>query len=242
MPTAAIIGTSVLSSALQSRNAKKGAKSAANAELEGQRMALEATQQAAEQARSDAIPLFSSGQNNVLQGYRAANELAGQSIPEQIRAFQSGNMGAQNALLQGLPQMQNAILGGPINNNALQAQRINAPNDSFFQRDLPQFQTIEDALAPPEPVPPVTVGGSGGFTGGLGGFGNLSGYNANDFQNPNFNNLGQFRGGMGQMGGMGSGGFLGGRGPLQNNQGVSGMLGMNTNSQDIFGDAKNRGY
>ena len=240
MPTAAIIGTSVLSSALQSRNAKKGAKGAANAELEGQRMALEATQQAADQARADAIPLFSSGQNNVLEGYRAANEIAGQSIPEQIRAFQSGNMGAQNALLQGLPQMQNAILGGPINNNALQAQRINTPNDSFFQRDLPEFQTIEDALAPPPP--PVTTGG-GGFTGGLGGFGNLSGFNANNLQPLNFNNLGQFRGGMGQMGGMGSGGFLGGRGPLQNNQGVGGMLGMGANgSQDIFGDAQNRGY
>ena len=215
MPTAAVIGTSILSSALQSRSQRHAADRAAGAETESQQRALDATREAAERARADAIPLFSSGQSNVLRGYEAANELAGQSIPEQIRAFQSGNMGAQNALLQGLPQMQNAILGGPINNNALQMQRVNAPPPSFFQRDLPEFETIEQALAPPAPTPQVNLpnfggfgglGGLGGFgLGGFGGMGGTGGFNPNNSMNTNPNNPNRFMGNAN----IGVGGLLG---------------------------------
>jgi len=98
------------------------------------------------QARGDAIPLFQTGQQNALQGFQGALDIFGQTVPQQLQAFQGGNVGAQSALLSGLGQQQAAILGQQLDPNALQAQTLQLPDPSTFQQQLPQFTSINQAL------------------------------------------------------------------------------------------------
>ena len=66
-----------------------------------------------EQGRQDVLAAFPKAQEARRQGFQGALDVFGQSIPQQLQAFQGGNVGAQQALLGGLPQQQNAILGLP---------------------------------------------------------------------------------------------------------------------------------
>lgn len=161
MPTAAVLAVGSISGALSGRSARRSASRAADAERDSQALALERTDEMAERARTDATNLFSSGQQNALRGFGAANDLLGESIPEQIRTFQSGNMGAQDQIRAGAQQQQNAILGGPIDYSAFQTRQIAPPSASIFQRDMPQFESIQDALNPPT----SNIEGLGGLLG-----------------------------------------------------------------------------
>jgi len=99
----------------------------------------------AEEARTDVLSLFPAFEQNIQAGAQGALDILGQAIPQQLGAFQAGNVGAQQALLTGLPQIQNAILGQPVDLSGLQAQQL--PVDlSFAQQQLPQFQTAAQAL------------------------------------------------------------------------------------------------
>lgn len=92
----------------------------------------------AEKARSEALPLFASGQESRDIGYQAALDAFSQSAPQQFSTFQQGNVGAQQALLAGLPQIQNAILGIPTDLSALQPQTIDY-DTSFIPTEIPKF-------------------------------------------------------------------------------------------------------
>ena len=122
----------------------------------------------AAQARKDAIPLFGAAQQNVQQGFQGALDIFGQTVPQQLQAFQGGNVGAQSALLAGLGQQQAAILGQQLDPNALQAQTLQLPDFGTFQQQLPEFTSINQALGinqPPVMGPIQFPGGSGGFGG-----------------------------------------------------------------------------
>ena len=70
----------------------------------------------------------------------------GQSLPAQTDVFQQGNVGAQQAILSGLPQIQNALLGGNVDFSQLQPFEAQTPDLGFFQQELPQVrQRREDA-------------------------------------------------------------------------------------------------
>ena len=69
------------------------------------------------QGREDAFRLFSDAQNSRRAGIGAGLDLVRQNFPQQLNAFQQGNMGAQQQLINALPQIQNAILGAPIDLN-----------------------------------------------------------------------------------------------------------------------------
>ena len=131
-------------------------KEAAKRQTESAERGIEAVQAATAQARRDAIPLFQGGQQNLLAGFQGALDVLGQSAPSQIGAFQQGNVGAQQQLLAGLPAQQAAILGGNIDLSSLQPQQINLGDLSFLQQQLPQFQTINQALAVPKVSTPNT--------------------------------------------------------------------------------------
>lgn len=99
----------------------------------------------AAEARADALALFPGFEQNVQAGAQGALDIFGQAVPQQLGAFQTGNVGAQQALLAGLPQIQNAILGRPVDLSGLQAQQL--PVDlGFAQQQLPQFQSAADLL------------------------------------------------------------------------------------------------
>lgn len=91
----------------------------------------------AEVARADVLPLFAGAAESRALGNQAALDVFGQSAPAQIDAFQSGNVGAQETLIAGLPQIQNALLGLPTDLSGLQPQRLNV-DQSFLQQTLPQ--------------------------------------------------------------------------------------------------------
>lgn len=90
-------------------------------------------------ARGDANYLYPQGDYARNQGINAAMALMGNSMPTQMGMFQDGNVSAQMQLLAGLPQYQNAILGMPVNNAALQPTRLSMPDSSFYRQQLPDF-------------------------------------------------------------------------------------------------------
>jgi hypothetical protein len=89
--------------------------------------AQDAASAGAAQARQDALGLFPQAQQARRQGFQGALDVLSQSIPAQLQAFQQGNVGAQNQLISGLPQFQNAILGNQADLSAFQPTTVSAP-------------------------------------------------------------------------------------------------------------------
>lgn len=94
------------------------------------------------QARSDIFKLFPAAQDARKQGLEAGLSLYKQAYPAMMNSFQQGNVGAQNALLAGLPQANNAILGNPVNLQGLQAVQLQQPQGltipQYQQQQLPE--------------------------------------------------------------------------------------------------------
>lgn len=155
--------------------------------------AAEIINQQTEKARADIFKLFPAAQQDLRGGFQGALDVFSQSLPAQQNIFQQGNVGAQQQLLAGLPQIQNAILGGQIDLSQLQPTQLQTPDLGFFQQQLPQFvnpfpATQEDVIGPmpvnPDPVAALGAG-TGGFVGpniggvpsfsqGFGGFNQLN--------------------------------------------------------------------
>ena len=158
----ATVGAAVIGS----RASSKASKSASDAAERGQDI-LAASR---DQARQDVMRLFPQAQASQTQGFQRAQDfLAGQVIPNQAQAFQTGNVQAQETLLAGLPQIQNAILGGQVDLSGLQARQTQVPQFSgqfqpFVPRETPQTPAINQ----------ITRAGFNhalsGRLGGLGGF------------------------------------------------------------------------
>lgn len=113
------------------------AKDAAKQQTKALEEASNITQQATEQARGDIMSMFPMAQQNLLAGNTGALDLFSQAMPQQMQAAQQGNLNAQQMLLAGLPQMQNALLGNQIDYSGLQAQQQALPSMSF---SMPDFQ------------------------------------------------------------------------------------------------------
>jgi hypothetical protein len=128
--------------------------SAQKAQTRANSAATELIAEQAKIARGDVMNLFPASDENRNMGFQAALDVMGQTIPQQFSAFQQGNVGGQQALLAGLPQMQNALLGLPVDYSALQPQAVNY-NTDFAQQQLPDFISSEVALTPDQPVNPL---------------------------------------------------------------------------------------
>ena len=98
------------------------------------------------QSRGDLFQLFPQAQQSRNAGLLAGLNLYGQAFPQQLAAFQGGNMNAQQALLAGLPQMNNAILGRPVDMSMLQA------------RQVPVDASVLSGLYNPQPINFATMG------------------------------------------------------------------------------------
>ena len=134
--TAAAIATggTLLAAKKSSDATKKAAKSAA----QGQSNALGASTAATGQARGDVNRLFDEATQSRQQGFGNALDFTAGAIPQQIAPFQQGNLAAQQQLSRGLPQIQNALLGQPVDLSGFQGRQIGSPRD--FQFDLSRFQ------------------------------------------------------------------------------------------------------
>lgn len=102
----------------------------------------------AEEARGVVTEGFGRAGETLRAGQQAALDVFGLSIPEQLGAFQGGNVGAQEALLAGVQPFQSAILGTP-GANLSGFQPVRLPIDtSFAQQTLPGLQP--DAIGAPQ--------------------------------------------------------------------------------------------
>jgi hypothetical protein len=93
------------------------------------------------QARKDAVPLFDAAQQNREIGTQAALGTQGQSLRQQIDTSARGNYFAQEALLAGQPQVQNAILGLPVDMSQVQSKILHPERnlESMFNQQVPEF-------------------------------------------------------------------------------------------------------
>lgn len=89
-------------------------------------------------ARADLEDLFSQSGQRQEQGFQGALDVFGQSLPAQTDVFTQGNVAAQQQILQGLPQIQNALMGNQVDYSQLQPFQVQQPDLSFFQQQLPQ--------------------------------------------------------------------------------------------------------
>lgn len=116
----------------------KSSKDASKAATQGQANAQVANTQMANQARGDVSRLF--GDASKVRGETFGNtmDFLNQGIGSQITPFQQGNMAAQNQVARGLPQIQNAIMGNPVDLSGFQAMQIGQPSD--YSLDLSAFR------------------------------------------------------------------------------------------------------
>lgn len=98
--------------------------------------------------RTDAKRLFDQSLRSERRGFRGALDVIGQGIPEQLGLFQRGNVAAQGALSEGLPQFIAAILGEDIDFSAFQPRRLEA--DTSF---LENVRVPRRARRPEDEVP-----------------------------------------------------------------------------------------
>lgn len=133
--TAALIAgaaTTAGAAVLDRKSQKDSVKS-----LEAQKAASQAfIEKQVAQARADIFKLFPAAQESRNQGLQAGLALYKQAYPAMMNTFQQGNVQAQNVLTQGLPQIQNAILGNPVNLQGIQPVQLQQPQGL----QLPQTQ------------------------------------------------------------------------------------------------------
>lgn len=124
---------------LDSRNQRKSIKS-----MEDQKAASQAfIERNTKQARGDIFKLFDSAQDSRQQGLQAGFDLFRQSVPVQLNTFRQGNMAAQAQLARGLPQMNNAILGAPIDYSQFQPTMITGLS-GLTMPEAPNFGTTNE--------------------------------------------------------------------------------------------------
>lgn len=103
----------------------------------------------AEQSSGDAKALMGAADENRNMSLQQSLNLLGGVVPQRLGAFQEGNVGAQNQIIAGLPMIQAAIMGQPVNMGSLQPTQVSY-NTDYAQQTLPQFKTSAEALKPPE--------------------------------------------------------------------------------------------
>lgn len=135
---------------------KKAAKAQQKSLEQGQDFIREGVKEGREAINLFGPQAIQSGQ----QGFQAALDVFGQSLPAQTQVFQGGNVAAQRALLAGLPQIQNAILGGQIDLSGLQPFQQQLPDLSFFSQQIPTQNQ-------PQPEVSNLLGGNAGLFGGI---------------------------------------------------------------------------
>ena len=117
-------------------------------------------------AREDILRLAPAAEEARNLGFQGALDVFGQTIPQQLQAFQAGNVGAQQQLAAGTPQSINALLGQPVDLSVLQPQTLDF-STQFAQQQLPEFTSSTQALAPQQ-APPLDLAAllSGRFNSG----------------------------------------------------------------------------
>jgi len=127
--------------------------SSQNAQIKPNERAQAFIEEQAALARGDALALQPIGDKARNQGYRSAIDMLQGSTPQQIDLTARGNVAGQEALLAGLPQIQNAILGMPVDMGAFQATDLRTPG---------MLDWMQGATIPEAPTDYANILGGGG--------------------------------------------------------------------------------
>lgn len=119
--------------------------SAQDAQIEANAATTELVAKNANRSRWDSINLFGVGDDNRRAGTQGAMDIFSETIPAQMEQFRGGNVAAQQTLLAGLPQIQNALMGLPVDLSGLQAQSLPF-NASFANQTLPETKGNKEML------------------------------------------------------------------------------------------------
>lgn len=112
----AVVASAVIGGAV----ANKGANDAIDAQKDQNASNEAFIKEQAAKARSDSIPLYDASRGALRDGTQAGLNTLGTAMGQQIDTSARGNYFAQEQMLAGLPQVQNAILGMPVDMGALQ--------------------------------------------------------------------------------------------------------------------------
>jgi hypothetical protein len=168
---AAVAAGAVASSVI----ASEAAEDAAAAGSKAADRSAQQIRDAATQAREDVLTHFPGAEQSLLEGSRGAFDLFSQGISGQQQALREGNLAAQQTVSQGLPQIQNALLGIPLDQQAFQANAqsiLREPVNPFTPRNPFAHLQTQNFQGGPQPVdaPQPQLG----FASDPGGIGNLA--------------------------------------------------------------------
>lgn len=133
------------------------ARDASRAQIEEAEKSKQFIKEGIDRARGDVGKFGEGARESQAQGFQDALNIFSQTLPQQAGLFQQGNVGAQQALLAGLPQMNNAILGRQVDYSAMQPQQFDF-NMDFAQSNQPQG--MPQAVAPQVQAPAPNQMGS----------------------------------------------------------------------------------
>lgn len=115
-------------------------KSAQKAQKTANAEAAAFAKEMAAQARGDVMQYVPKGNMAARQGFQSAFDLTTKTAPRVMDATRGGHIRAQEALLAGLPQMQNALMGLPTDLSGLNVSSFGAGDaDIFRDAPLPNF-------------------------------------------------------------------------------------------------------
>lgn len=124
----------------------RGAEESADISAASQREAIEAQQQARREAQQAIFDLVPVGAENIGIGTQSAIDMLAGAAPQQYQMARAGGIAAQDQLRRSMPNVQAALLGGPIDYSAYQTYR--GPDMPSLQTQLPQMKG---------PIPQVTL-------------------------------------------------------------------------------------
>jgi len=113
--------------------------SSQKAQIQQNKRAQEFIEEQAAQGRSDVINLQPLVDQAMTAGYGGAVDALKGTLSGGLDAIGQGSYAAQQAVLAGLAQFQNAILGLPVNNQAFQPVRLSPDYSGLLNAQLPDI-------------------------------------------------------------------------------------------------------
>lgn len=134
MPTAlATAGATIFGSAA-SKAINKPDDSAQRAQMKANERNQAFIEEQAAKAERSGTSLYDLSQQNLLAGNAAAMGAYKDAFNPQLQSMGQGNYNAQQQISQGLPQIQNALMGLPVDYSAFSPMQQAAPDMSWMDR------------------------------------------------------------------------------------------------------------
>lgn len=150
MPGAAVAAVSLGAGIFGASKDRSAARDATQANVDQRERSEAFIREQSEKARGDVLTLQPGVEASRLAGFGGALDVFKQALPQQLQAFQQGNLRAQDIQKAGLSQQQRAILGQQLFDPLdFRPQGVGLPDFSNIQ--LPQFTGSQELLQAQQP-------------------------------------------------------------------------------------------